>query len=40
MGKGILRSMLGSTEATADIVPVDVVVNLLVTTAWSMAMDR
>jgi alcohol-forming fatty acyl-CoA reductase len=33
-GKGILRTMLGNKNAIADIVPVDIPVNLMIATAW------
>jgi alcohol-forming fatty acyl-CoA reductase len=33
-GTGILRSMLGNHEAIADIIPVDIPVNLMVAAAW------
>ena len=31
---GILRCMLGKREATADIIPVDVVINMMIAAAW------
>jgi len=34
IGKGILRSMCGSFNCTADIIPVDVPVNLMIASAW------
>lgn len=34
MGKGILRTMLGSPDSTADIIPVDIPVNLMIVSAW------
>uniref|UniRef100_A0A915J8A3 Fatty acyl-CoA reductase n=1 Tax=Romanomermis culicivorax TaxID=13658 RepID=A0A915J8A3_ROMCU len=37
IGKGLLRSMIGDSNATADIVPVDVVSNVLIVTAWHRA---
>ncbi|CAF4317216.1 unnamed protein product, partial [Rotaria magnacalcarata] len=33
-GKGMLRTMLGSNNAIADIVPVDVCVNMMICIAW------
>ena len=33
-GKGILRTMYGNREAVADIIPVDIPVNLMIATAW------
>ena len=37
IGKGILRSMLGNTNSTADLIPVDVTVNFLIASAWYTA---
>jgi fatty acyl-CoA reductase len=37
IGKGILRTMLGNWNSTADIIPVDVPVNLMIAVAWSTA---
>ncbi|CAK9304090.1 unnamed protein product [Gordionus sp. m RMFG-2023] len=34
MGKGLLRIMRGNNFATADIIPVDISVNLMITLAW------
>lgn len=39
LSKGLLRSMVGDENATADIVPVDVVVNLLLASAWDTALS-
>ncbi|XP_015921823.1 putative fatty acyl-CoA reductase CG5065 [Parasteatoda tepidariorum] len=39
-GKGVLRTMIIYGEAVADIVPVDVVVNTLISVAWYTAMHR
>ncbi|KAL5006269.1 hypothetical protein ScPMuIL_015075 [Solemya velum] len=36
-GKGILRSMKGDFRAVADIVPVDIPVNMMITIAWYTA---
>ncbi|XP_046367983.1 fatty acyl-CoA reductase 1-like [Haliotis rufescens] len=36
-GKGILRSMKGDHSAVADIIPVDIPVNLMITSAWYTA---
>ena len=33
-GKGILRTMLGNRDAIADLIPVDIPVNLMIATAW------
>ncbi|CAF1275718.1 unnamed protein product [Rotaria sordida] len=32
--KGLLRAMIGSNQATADIVPVDICVNMMIAIAW------
>jgi len=40
LSKGLLRSMVGDEAATADIVPVDVVVNLLLAAAWDTAVNN
>lgn len=34
IGKGILRTMLGNLSSTADIIPVDIPVNLMIASAW------
>jgi fatty acyl-CoA reductase len=39
-GKGMLRVMIGSNSAIADIVPVDVCVNMMITIAWYTAMKQ
>ncbi|KAL1109971.1 hypothetical protein AAG570_014080 [Ranatra chinensis] len=39
-GKGILRSMWCSRDNIADLIPVDVVINLIVTVAWHTATVR
>ncbi len=36
----MLRTMLGSSTATADIVPVDVCVNMMIAIAWHTAMKQ
>lgn len=36
-GRGYLRSMKGEGQAVLDIVPVDIVVNLLISAAWNRA---
>ena len=33
-GKGIMRTMFGNRDAIADIIPVDVTVNLMIASAW------
>jgi fatty acyl-CoA reductase len=35
IGKGILRTMIGNQNSIADIIPVDVPVNLMIVAAWS-----
>ncbi|ESN98121.1 hypothetical protein HELRODRAFT_84823, partial [Helobdella robusta] len=37
IGKGILRVMMGNNSACADLVPVDMAVNLIIASAWSTA---
>ena len=39
-GKGILRTMLFNSKACADIIPVDTVINLMITVAWYTATKR
>ncbi|XP_055899843.1 fatty acyl-CoA reductase 1-like [Biomphalaria glabrata] len=39
-GRGILRSMKGESSAIADIVPVDIPVNIMITVAWYTAVAR
>ncbi|KAF7492661.1 Putative fatty acyl-CoA reductase [Sarcoptes scabiei] len=36
-GKGLLRSMLNDPQASADLIPVDIVINLMITVAWITA---
>ncbi len=36
----MLRAMLGSTSAIADIVPVDVCVNMMIAIAWHTAIKQ
>ncbi|XP_072050200.1 fatty acyl-CoA reductase 1-like [Amphiura filiformis] len=38
--KGLLQSILGNEDVVADITPVDLVVNTLVTSAWHIAVNR
>jgi len=40
MGKGMLHIVLGNINAVADIVPVDVCVNMMITVAWHTAIKR
>ena len=39
-GKGLLRSVLGSSNCVADFTPVDLPVNVLITTAWYTAVVK
>lgn len=39
-GKGMLRTMLFDSAAVADLIPVDMVINLMVTVAWHTATTR
>lgn len=39
-GKGILRTMRASNSALADLVPVDVVVNMSLAAAWYSGINR
>ena len=39
-GKGILRSMKGESTAVADIVPVDIPINVMIAVAWYTAVAR
>lgn len=40
VGKGIFRTMMGNTQITADVVPVDVVINLMIAAAWRTATTK
>lgn len=40
IGKGMLRVMYGNFNGSADIIPVDVAVNLIIAAAWSTAIER
>ena len=40
MGKGILRSMKCDFRGVADIIPVDIPVNMLITVAWYTAVSK
>ncbi|XP_055963784.1 fatty acyl-CoA reductase 2 [Sorex fumeus] len=40
MGKGLLRSVKGAPMAVADIIPVDIVINLTLAVGWYTAMHR
>lgn len=39
-GKGILRTMRANNDAVADLIPVDVVINLTVAAGWYTAVHR
>lgn len=39
-GKGMLRTMLSDSKAIADLIPVDLVINLMVAVAWQTATTR
>ncbi|XP_076450898.1 fatty acyl-CoA reductase 1-like [Babylonia areolata] len=39
-GKGILRTMKGETSAVADIIPVDIPINVMIVVAWYTAVAR
>ena len=39
-GKGLLRTMKGESNALADIVPVDIPVNIMITVAWYTAVIK
>ncbi|XP_037071461.1 putative fatty acyl-CoA reductase CG5065 [Pollicipes pollicipes] len=39
-GKGLMRTLLCSEEMVADVVPVDVPINLMITVAWHTAVHR
>jgi len=40
IGNGLLRVMKGDSEATADVIPVDVTVNVLIAAAWFTATQK
>ena len=40
IGKGILRTMMGNFDSTADIIPVDIPVNLMIVSAWYTGSKR
>lgn len=40
IGKGLLRSMIGDMSATADIIPVDIPVNLMIAVAWFVGLNK
>ncbi|XP_013403407.1 fatty acyl-CoA reductase 1-like [Lingula anatina] len=40
VGKGILRSMMGNVNGKADVVPIDLVINLMIASAWYTSVHR
>jgi len=40
VGKGLLRSMHGDDNATADVIPVDIVSNCIIVAAWDVAVNK
>lgn len=40
IGKGMLRVMAGDVKGCADIIPVDLAVNMIIAAAWSTAIER
>lgn len=40
IGNGLLRIMYGRSQSTADIIPVDLAVNLVIAAAWHTAVER
>ena len=39
-GKGLMRTLLCHEDLVADVVPVDVPINLMITAAWYTAVKR
>lgn len=39
-GKGILRTMRANNDAVADLIPVDVVINLTLSAGWYTAVHK
>lgn len=39
-GKGVLRTMLYNSKACADLIPVDMVINMMISAAWYTAKQR
>ena len=39
-GKGILRSMFCNRDMIADLIPVDIAINLMITVGWQTAVNR
>lgn len=40
LGKGLLRAMMGDVTKVSDLIPVDVVINLMIAVAWEKANNR
>ncbi|XP_050411119.1 fatty acyl-CoA reductase 1 [Patella vulgata] len=40
IGKGVLRCMMGNFNGTADILPVDIATNLMITVGWHTAVNK
>lgn len=40
VGKGVFRTMMGNTEIIADVIPVDIVINLMIVSAWQTATNK
>ncbi|ESO97369.1 hypothetical protein LOTGIDRAFT_214222 [Lottia gigantea] len=40
IGKGVLRMMIGDFHGTADILPVDIATNLMITVGWHTAVNK
>ena len=39
-GTGVLRTMLAKRECIADIIPVDMAINVMIVAAWHMATEK
>lgn len=39
-GKGVLRTLICHREKVADLIPVDIAINLMITVAWHLATTR
>lgn len=39
-GKGVLRTLMCHREKVADLIPVDMAINLMITVAWHLATTR
>lgn len=40
VGKGLFRTIMCNENVIADLVPVDIVINLMITAAWKTAMSK